>query len=716
MAIARLLQLLIACLVIGSMAVALTISFAALIYAGPLSAFLGQGIALTLLGGAVMALVGSFAYSIRGVICNPQDITAVLIGSAASGFAGSAALAGDALFATVLALVVTSSLFTGLVVFFAGVLRLGALIRYIPYPVIAGFLASTGYLLLMGGLGIVAQESVSIFNLAEVLGTLSLARWLPWILGGLALAIAAQRMPGDLLVPSALCVATAMFFAVLTLQGLTMNEALSTGLLLGPFEQARLGDTLTRDVARDIDWSLILMAAPTLLAIAGLTLLGSLLNTTGLAITLDQPSDTEQDMRATGLSNIAAAFAGGPPGYVILGESILAHRMGLRGIAPGLVAAAACAGAVIAGTGILAYIPAGLMAMLVSYLGFDLLDSWLWQSRRRLTRFEYGVVLLIFAIAATLGFLQALAIGTLAAAGIFIVSYARTEVVRSRSTLATRRSRVERPEEELALLARAGEHCVILELSGHLFFGTADRFAKLLKGEIESDAALHHLIIDFRRVSGIDASAAVSLIEVLTKARAAQVKVILAGMSDDVRTQYLQNNPPENTSIFAQNADTAMQQVEDLLVENEMPDGNAQSSQLMQIIARLEADYADQPETIQRINVAQGEALLTRGDVSNEFYVLVTGALRAEIEIAGGQRLRVAEFRPCAMIGEIAYYAGVARTAWVVADVPSQVVRVDMSRMETAPTAATLDFHKAAARSLARRVMRMTELTREAEA
>ncbi|MCR9115314.1 MAG: SulP family inorganic anion transporter, partial [Rhodobacteraceae bacterium] len=494
MAIARLLQLLIACLVIGSMAVALTISFAALIYAGPLSAFLGQGIALTLLGGAVMALVGSFAYSIRGVICNPQDITAVLIGSAASGYAGSAALASDALFATVLALVVTSSLFTGLVVFFAGVLRLGALIRYIPYPVIAGFLASTGYLLLMGGLGIVAQESVSIFNLAEVLGTLSLARWLPWILGGLALAIAAQRMPGDLLVPSALCVATAMFFAVLTLQGLTMNEALSTGLLLGPFEQARLGDTLTRDVARDIDWSLILMAAPTLLAIAGLTLLGSLLNTTGLAITLDQPSDTEQDMRATGLSNIAAAFAGGPPGYVILGESILAHRMGLRGIAPGLVAAAACAGAVIAGTDILAYIPAGLMAMLVSYLGFDLLDTWLWQSRRRLTRFEYGVVLLIFAIAATLGFLQALAIGTLAAAGIFIVSYARTEVVRSRSTLATRRSRVERPEEELALLARAGEHCVILELSGHLFFGTADRFAKLLKGEIESDAALHHLI------------------------------------------------------------------------------------------------------------------------------------------------------------------------------------------------------------------------------
>ena len=132
MAIARLFQLFIACLVIGTMAVALTISFAALIYAGPLTPFLGQGIALTLLGGAVMALVGSFAYSIRGAIANPQDITAVLIGSAATGFAGSAAMAADSLFPTVVGLVVVSSLFTGIVVFFAGVLRLGALIRYVP--------------------------------------------------------------------------------------------------------------------------------------------------------------------------------------------------------------------------------------------------------------------------------------------------------------------------------------------------------------------------------------------------------------------------------------------------------------------------------------------------------------------------------------------------------------------------------------------------------
>ena len=55
-------------------------------------------------------------------------------------------------------------------------------------------------------------------------------------------------------------------------------------------------------------------AAPTLAAVAGLALLGSLLNTTGLSLTFQQTSDTERDMRATGLTNLASADVGGLPG------------------------------------------------------------------------------------------------------------------------------------------------------------------------------------------------------------------------------------------------------------------------------------------------------------------------------------------------------------------------------------------------------------------
>lgn len=709
---ARLVQLFIGCGVIGAMAVTLSMSFAALVYAGPLSSYLGQGIALALAGAAVMALVGTFTSSLRGAICNPQDITAVLLGAAALGFATSGAVGADSLFPTVVALLFAACLFAGVTLFLAGTLRLGSLVRYVPYPVIAGFLAATGYLLIMGGLGIVARESVGIFNLADVVAGLPVVQWLPWIVGAFALAVAARRIPGDFVVPAALCFAAAVFFAILNFAGMSPGQALDGGLLLGPFEEVDPGLVFATGFVEKVAWAEIFRAAPTLVAVAGLTLLGALLNTTGLAITLGQAADTEREMRATGLANVAAGFVGGLPGYVILGESILARRLGLWGYLPGLTAALACGAAVIIGVEFLAYVPAGLMAMVVAYLGFDLLATWLWDSRRRLSRFEYGVVLLIVLIAATLGFLQALAIGTLAAAAIFIISYAKTDVLRSRATGATRRSRVERPDEEMEILSRAGRSCVVLELSGFLFFGTADRVARLAKKEIGATEDLRFLVLDFRRVTGLDASAAVSLVDVLSAARAAKVEVTFCAMSDEVKRQFLLADPPEGLVRFDATADAALEGIEDRLLDEAQGDAAGRVPRLMEIVTRLEREFAGRPEAIRRLTLEPGEELLARGAASSEFYVLVAGALRAEIDVGDTARLRVAEFRPCAMIGEIAYYAGVPRTACVVADRPSEVVRIDLGHMEEAPSATLLEFHKAAARSLARRVMRMTELTR----
>ena len=711
----RLVQLSIGCVVIGSMAVTLTMSFAALIYSGALAPHLGAGVAFSLLGGAAMAAVGAFTHSVPGAISNPQDVTAVLLGAAALGIAMAGIVTGEALFPTVLALLSAASVVAGVTVFLAGVLRLGSLVRYAPYPVIAGFLAATGYLLVMGALGIVSREGVTVFNIAAVLGDLPLAHWLPWMAAGLGLAILTRKIPGDFTLPAALCLAAVAFFAILAALGLPLEAALAQGLLLGPFHEAEIGGVFSSAFVARVDWPTVIAAAPTLAAVAGLTLLGSMLNTTGFAITMGQTQDTERDMRATGLSNMAAAAVGGMPGYLILSESILARRMGITGYLPGLVAAVACGGAVFVGTEYLGYAPAGLMAMVVAYLGFDLLGTWLLSSRRRLPAYEYAIVVLIVLVAACFGFLEALALGTLATAAIFVISYAKTDVLRSRTTAASRRSRVERSDEAMEHLSRVGHACVVLELSGFLFFGTADRVARLAASELDG-GGMRFLVLDFARVSGLDASAAISLADVASAAHAAGVKVTFCAMAPEVKRQFLMAGGSPDALRFADTTDAALEWAEERLLDEAGGGDQANDPHLLELVERLESEFADRPDIIRRVDVPAGEDLLTRGSRSSELYVLVRGKLRAEIETSDAARLRVAEFREGALVGELAFYANVPRTAWVVADRPSKVVRIDLGRVDDSASPNLLAFHEAAARSMARRVMRMTEYARDLSA
>ena len=125
------------------------------------------------------------------------------------------------------------------------------------------------------------------------------------------------------------------------------------------------------------------------------------------------------------------------------------------------------------------------------------------------------------AILGTYGF------GTLAAALIFVLSYARTDVVRLRSTLATRRSSVERSDASSAVLSEVGEGTVVLELSGYVFFGTADRLLRLARSELAATPPPDHLVIDLTRVEGLDASAMQSLVKIGEAAAAAGTAILI---------------------------------------------------------------------------------------------------------------------------------------------------------------------------------------------
>ena len=74
---------------------------------------------------------------------------------------------------------------------------------------------------------------------------------------------------------------------------------------------------------------------------------------------------------------------------------------------------------------------------MIAFLGLDLIYSWLWEARRQLRKTDYAIVAIIPIIAIAFSFLTAIAVGLVMAFVLFVIAYARLDVVRSHSTVAT---------------------------------------------------------------------------------------------------------------------------------------------------------------------------------------------------------------------------------------------------------------------------------------
>jgi SulP family sulfate permease len=138
--------------VVGMLQVALAISFAALIFAGSLAPFLSQGIGYALVSSMIVGAIIALFASWPGFVGGNQDVPAAIMALMASTIAGSmpAMATADQTFVTVIVTIAITALLTGLFFLGTGYFRLGGLVRFLPYPVVGGFLAGTGWLLIAG--------------------------------------------------------------------------------------------------------------------------------------------------------------------------------------------------------------------------------------------------------------------------------------------------------------------------------------------------------------------------------------------------------------------------------------------------------------------------------------------------------------------------------------------------------------------------------------
>ena len=126
--------------VVGIVEIVFASSFAALLFGGRLSDRIADGVGLNIGAAALILVVIALRSGRDGVVGSTQDATAAVLAVVAGGVVVRVADPATA-FLTVVAVIAVSSVLSGVVLVALGALKLGNLVRFMPYPVVGGFLA-----------------------------------------------------------------------------------------------------------------------------------------------------------------------------------------------------------------------------------------------------------------------------------------------------------------------------------------------------------------------------------------------------------------------------------------------------------------------------------------------------------------------------------------------------------------------------------------------
>jgi sulfate permease, SulP family len=708
----RLLPTVSSAVVIGVVEVVLATSFAALIFSGPLTEYLPLGIGLALFSGILMLALIAVLATQPGTVGSIQDNSAVILGLAAVSVAQRVP-AGDERFLTVVLVLGLASLVTGGTFLLLGSLRLGNLVRFVPYPVVGGFLAGTGWLLVKGGAGVLTGVPFTLSTLGRYAEGDVVAKWVPGLAFAVVLLLGTRRYRQFLLIPASIMAAIALFYVVVVASGASAGEAESGGWLLGPFPGGGLWEPHLVSAVVEADWAAVLSQAANVATVVIVAALALLLNSSGIELTMNREIDVNRDLRAAGLANLASGAGGGLPGYQALSLTALSHRTGASGRMVGVLAAAVCLAVMLFGASLLSLFPRAVLGGVIAFLGLGFLAEWILDAWPRLHRAEYAVVILILLVIGTFGFIQGVAVGLVMAVGQFVVSYSRTDVVRHTLSGLTYQSNVERAAPERERLRAHGEEMHVLDLQGFIFFGTARTLLDRIRARVADPERppLRFLVLDFRRVSGVDSSAILNFGIARKLAESQGFRMVF---TSPVRTVWRQLErgglrEDEIVRVFA-DLDHGVQWCEDQILE---ADGAESPVEHRPLADQLEGMFGERVDLdrlmpyLHRMELSDGEYLIRQGDRAEELYFLESGRVTAVLETEGRAPMRLRSMGPGTVVGELPLYLGTPRAASVVGDGPSTLYRLtldDFREMERQDPELAALLHRLFARLMAQRL------------
>ena len=673
-------------LVDGVIVIALITSFAILIFPGELAVFAPMGIGMVLFGGLILQVIIGLTNSVPGMVGAPQDSPAAILGLTASAIVASMKTAPiEAKFITVLVTVILTSVISGLFFVLIGGFKLSRFVRFMPYPVVGGFIAGTGLLLVQGALGIMLGGAPSLSNLGILFRTENLLLWMPGILFGSLVLVASRRFNHFLTYPALLVGTIAIFYILMRVSGFHIDQMREMGLLLGPFPQGALWKPLNLSLLAQVDWQVILSELSNMAAVAIISLVSLLLNASALELIAQKDVDLNRELVSTGIANIAGGLGGGSVGYHMLGVSSLAFRMGISNRWVPVFAASVTGITLLFGASLLSLVPKLIAGGLIFFVGLSFLTEWLYDAWFQLPRLDYALVWVILIVVGAVGFLQGVGAGIVIAVVLFVVNYSRIDIIKDALSGTSYQSSIERPFEYRQLIRSMGERIQILRLQGFIFFGTSQSLVNRINNRIKDSGleSLRYLILDFQHVTALDSSAVFSFIRLRQLADHQQFHLILTDLNTETKHKLLRAGLSEQDEWihFFPSLDYGMEWCESKLLVEE---GGSAILRASTLHAQLRKMLPTQEQIdrfmgyLEKEEVQQYHIVITKGDQPDSMYFVASGKLTTRLEISKGKFIRLSSQGAGTMVGEMGLFLKQSRTATVVADEASVLYKLSL--------------------------------------
>lgn len=659
-------------LLVGILAITNAISLIALIFSEDLMPYFSIGIGIALMGVSVLAMMAAWK-SQASMIAEPQDTTGVLLMLMVNALITQIKIEGEPsqIFPTVMVLIVLASFLIGLSFFLVGYFQLGVVVRFIPYPIIGGFLAGTGWILMLGSIKVITDQDFNWANLA-----LFFQKEYIWhILAGFSVAGVLLGIRNYckhfLAIPVALIAFLILFHFIFWITSLS-----SEGWFLGPFTGSnRLWPALSLPDLHHVNWSLLLGQSVQFAVLIFTAVIALLLNLNGFELVVKRDIHFDQELRTAGFANLVNGCLGGIAGYQSLSLSVLGLHMNVNNRIVGLVSGMTSLAFFFLDLSFFSLIPRAILGGVLLYIGVELLVVWSYDSWYKLPKLDYALVMTILLVIAAFGFLEGVILGIAVAILLFVVEYSSISVVKHMLSGVTYQSHANRSIEQQNFLKEKGTLIYILQLQGFLFFGTSYRIIKETNKRL-NDSQLElpqFILVDFRLVSGIDASSLLTLMRLKQLAQKYQSQLVFTQLNTKVRQQIEKiKNEEDGVLHFFASLDAGVEWCEDQILHMyDQPDRNGQIHSLFsRLFLPILSQYSE------KLTYQPGQYLIHQGDDSHAFYLIESGQLATFLELPNGEKIRLSVIREGAIVGELGFYLNLPRSASVVVEKTTLVYEI----------------------------------------
>jgi SulP family sulfate permease len=461
-------------------------------------------------------MLGFFASLFGGTHSQISGPTGPMTVVAATMISGIWASSGGNI-SSVLISMALAGLFCGLFQILFGIIKLGKYIRYIPYPVLSGFMSGIGVIIILQqlyplvglkgtgtmidlvmGIPAAVSDGISVTALLLGLGTILIIELFPLI---------TKKVPATLV---ALIVMTVISLFCNLDSKLIIGE-IPSGLPLPFFAKAGI------DMA-SIDWGVVLKAS----LIPGLTLAGlGSIDTLLTSVVADNITKTKhnsnKELIGQGIGNAMAGLFCGLPGAGATMRTVVNVKSGGRTQISGMIHALLLL-AILLGLGSLVkYVPLSVLAGILITVGWGIIDFRGFKDLFKIPKADAVVLVVVFIITVFVDLLTAVGIGMVIACVLFMKRASDlVEGGYSSSAMTNTEIRKGLPDpglpnfdksmpwnDEGGITDEMRKHIFVQRLNGPIFFGTINKFKEVME-DIPDHAKV--VIIRMKLVSFMDQS------------------------------------------------------------------------------------------------------------------------------------------------------------------------------------------------------------------